>query len=222
MPENLRFTLEFLRDLRAHNDRAWFDQNRQRYDTARANFESLVSELIVLTGGFEDLGSVTPTDCMYRIYRDVRFSPDKTPYKTNMGAVIGKSGRKTIGRSYYIQIGPQGESFIAAGLYMPSKEQLELMRRAIADDASKLRKILNKRDFKRYFSGLEGEQLKTAPQGYRKDHPDIDLLRYKQFLASALLTEAQVLSEDLADYVVGGFKALKPLETYIHEVLGIE
>ncbi len=222
MPENLRFTLDFLRDLRAHNDRAWFDQNRQRYDIARANFETLVAELIILTGSFEDLGSVTPNDCMYRIYRDVRFSPDKTPYKTNMGAVIGKSGRKTIGRSYYVQIGPEGESFIAAGLYMPSKDQLDLMRRAIASDSSPLRKVLNKRDFKRYFGGLEGEQLKTAPQGYAKDHPDIDLLRYKQFLASAPLSEAQVLSDDLADYVVGGFKALKPLETYIHEVLGID
>ncbi|MEO8394498.1 MAG: DUF2461 domain-containing protein, partial [Chloroflexota bacterium] len=168
------------------------------------------------------LGSISADQCIYRIYRDVRFSPDKTPYKTNLGAVIGKGGRKTIGRSYYLQIGPEGESMIAAGLYMPSKEQLELMRRSIADDSSKLRKILNKRDFKRYFSGLEGEMLKTAPQGYRKDHPDIDLLRHKQFLASSPLSEAQVLSEDLADYVVGGFKALKPLETYIHEVLGIE
>jgi uncharacterized protein (TIGR02453 family) len=221
MSENLRYTLDFLRDLRANNDRAWFDQNRQRYDIARGHFEDLVTELIILSGSFEDLGGVTASDCIYRIYRDVRFSPDKTPYKTNLGAVIGKSGRKTIGRSYYIQIGPEGESFIAAGLYMPSKDQLELMRRAIADDSSKLRKILNKRDFKRYFNGLEGEQLKTAPQGYGKDHPDIDLLRYKQFLASAPLSEAQVLSEDLADYVVGGFKALKPLEAYIHEVLGI-
>jgi len=222
MPENLRATLDFLRDLRANNDRAWFDQNRKRYDTARANFEALVAELIILFSSFEDLGTVTPDQCIYRIYRDVRFSPDKTPYKTNLGAVIGKGGRKTIGRSYYIQIGPEGESFIAAGLYMPSKDQLELMRRAIADDSSKLRKILNKHDFKRYFNGLEGEQLKTAPQGYPKDHPDIDLLRYKQFLASSPLSDAQVLSPDLADYVVGGFKALKPLETYIHEVLGIE
>ena len=185
MPANLRDTLDFLRDLRAHNDRAWFDQNRKRYDSARGSFELLVTELIILSGSFEDLGSVTADQCIYRIYRDVRFSPDKTPYKTNMGAVIGKGGRKTVGRSYYLQIGPEGESFIAAGLYMPSKEQLELMRRAIASDSSPLRKILNKRDFKRYFSGLEGEQLKTAPQGYAKDHPDIDLLRYKQFLASA-------------------------------------
>jgi uncharacterized protein (TIGR02453 family) len=222
MPENLRDTVNFLRDLRANNDRAWFEQNRPRWDSARGHFEDFVTELIVRCGDFEDLGSVTANDCMYRIYRDVRFSPDKTPYKTNLGAVIGKGGRKTIGRSYYVQIGPEGESMIAAGLYMPSKEQLEMMRRAIANDSSKLRKVLNKRDFKRYFSGLEGEQLKTAPQGYRKDHPDIDLLRYKQFLASAPLSEAQVLSDELVDYVAGGFKALKPLETYIHEVLGID
>jgi len=222
MPENLRYTLEFLRDLRANNNRPWFEQNRKRYDTARGYLDEFITDLIIQCGQFEDLGSVTADQCIYRIYRDVRFSPDKTPYKTNLGAVIGKGGRKTIGRSYYVQIGPEGESFIAAGLYMPSKEQLEQMRRAIAADSSTLRKILDKRDFKRYFSGLEGEQLKTAPQGYGKDHPDIDLLRYKQFLASSPLSEEQVLSPDLTDYVAEGFKALKPLETYIHEVLGIE
>lgn len=222
MPENLRNTITFLRDLRANNNRGWFEQNRKRYDTARANYADFVTDLIIGFSPVEDLGTVTADDCMYRIYRDVRFSPDKTPYKTNMGAVIGKSGRKTVGRSYYIQIGPEGESFIAAGLYAPSKEELARMRSAIADNSSRLRKILNKRDFKHYFHGLEGEQLKTAPQGYSKDHPDIDLLRYKQFLASAPLSEEQVLSPDLTDFVVGGFKALKPLETYIHEVLGIE
>jgi uncharacterized protein (TIGR02453 family) len=221
MSENLRDTLEFLRDLRANNDRAWFEQNRRRYDIARGHYEAFITDLIAQFSAFEDLDSISADQCIYRIYRDVRFSPDKTPYKTNLGAVIGKGGRKTIGRTYYIQIGPEGESMIAAGLYMPSKEELEKMRRSIADDSSKLRKILNKRDFKRYFNGLEGEMLKTAPQGYRKDHPDIDLLRHKQFLASSPLSEAQVLSPDLVDYVVGGFKALKPLETYIHEVLGI-
>src|SRR5436305_5515767 len=187
MSENLRDTLEFLRDLRANNDRAWFEQNRRRYDIARGHYEAFITDLIAQFSTFEDLGSISADQCIYRIYRDVRFSPDKTPYKTNLGAVIGKGGRKTIGRTYYIQIGPEGESMIAAGLYMPSKEELEKMRRSIADDSSKLRKILNKRDFKRYFNGLEGEMLKTAPQGYRKDHPDIDLLRHKQFLASSPL-----------------------------------
>ena len=222
MPETLRDTIAFLRDLRANNNRAWFKQNRKRYDTARSNYADLITDLIIAFNPFEDLGSVTADDCIYRIYRDVRFSLDKTPYKTNMGAVIGKSGRKTVGRSYYIQIGPEGELFIAAGLYAPSKEELARMRRAIADDSSRLRKILNQRDFKHYFHGLEGAQLKTAPQGYSKDHPNIDLLRYKQFLASAPLSVEQVLSPDLTDYVVEGFKALKPLETYIHEVLDIE
>ena len=129
--ENLRNTIAFLRDLRANNNPAWFEQNRKRYDTARGNYADLVTDLIIAFNPFEDLGSVTADDCIYRIYRDVRFSRDKTPYKTNMGAVIGKSGRKTVGRSYYIQIGPEGESFIAAGLYAPSKEELARMRCAI-------------------------------------------------------------------------------------------
>ncbi len=220
MPQYLQATLDFLRDLRANNDRQWFDQNRKRYEVAKANYESFVTDLIVNFGEYEDLGTVTADECVYRIYRDVRFSRDKTPYKTTMGAVIGNGGRKTIGRSYYIQIGPDGESFIAGGLYMPSSEELDRMRRSIADDSSKLRKILNQRAFKRFFGHLEGEALKTAPQGYSKDHPNIDLLRYKQFLASCTLTEEQVLSEDLTDYAVEAFRALKPFESYIADVLG--
>ncbi len=222
MPESLRVTLDFLRDLRANNNRTWFEQNRKRYEESKRAYEDFIAELIIAFGQYEDLGSVSADQCIYRIFRDVRFSPDKTPYKTNVGAVIGKGGRKSDERSYYIQIGPHGESFIAAGLYMPDKDQLDKMRRAIIDDSAAFRKILNKRDFKRYFGGLEGEQLKTAPQGYTKDHPDIDLLRYKQFLVSHPLTEEMVLSDDLVDHTVTAFKLLTPFVTYIAEALDTE
>src|SRR5690606_9462911 len=125
----------------------------------------------------DDLGGVTPSQCIYRIHRDVRFSPDKTPYKTWFGALLGKEGRKSTGRSYYFQVNPFGESIVAGGLFMTPREDLEKVRRAIAKDSRPLRNILDAASFKRYFGTVTGVQLKTAPKGYAKDHPDVDLLQ---------------------------------------------
>ena len=219
MPENLRDTLVFLSDLRGNNNKQWFDQNRKRYEVAKDRFEVFVTDLISDFGAVEDLGSLSAKDCIYRINRDIRFSRDKTPYKPNMGAVIGRGGRKTIGRSYYVHIEPDGHSLIASGLYMPSSEELDKMRRSIANDSAKFKRIIQKAVFKRYFGGLEGEKLKTAPQGYPKDHPDIELLRFKQYLVSHSLSDQEVLSPDLTTSLVEMFKVMKPFLTYIQMAL---
>ena len=219
MPENLRDTLVFLRELRVNNNRSWFEANRRRYEPARAHFEGFVAELIAGFGDVEDLGSVTVKECVYRINRDIRFSPDKSPYKSTMSAVIGREGRKSTGRSYYVQIAPDGESLLAGGLYQPSTQELDRMRRSIADDSTAFRKIVNKRDFKQFFGELDGERLKTAPQGYRKDHPDIDLLRLKQFLAEHSFSNEEVLADDLAAQIIAMCEAMKPFLTYIQTAL---
>lgn len=219
MPESLQVTLDFLRDLRANNSKAWFDQNRKRYDAARGHFETFITDLIIGVGEIDDLGSVTVKDCIYRINRDIRFSPDKSPYKTNMGAVIGKGGRKSGVRSYYVQIEPNGQSMVAGGLYMPSTEQLDKMRRTIARDAAPLKKILNKTDFKRSYGSLSGESLKTAPQGYSKDHPEIELLRFKQFLAFRMFSDEEILASDVAEQIVALCKTMKPLLVYLESVV---
>src|SRR5215470_17521502 len=127
MPENLQATLEFLRDLRANNNKPWFDANRKRYDAARAAFETFVAEVISGITAFDDLGSLMPKDCIYRINRDIRFSMDKTPYKTNMGAVIVRGGRNSGVRSYYVQSEPDEQAGNTGGLYIPSNEQLDKM-----------------------------------------------------------------------------------------------
>lgn len=218
MPEILRDTLDFLRDLGGNNNKAWFDQHRKQYDAARGHFEAFVSELIMALSDIEDLGGVTAKDCIFRINRDIRFSPDKTPYKTNMGAVIGQGGRKATGRSYYVQVAPDG-SMLAGGLHSPSSQELEKVRRRIASDSQKFKKTIRSGDFTRYFGSLQGDSLKTAPQGYPKDHPDIELLRMKQFLAEHDFSDKDVLSPSLAPEIVAMCKAMQPFLTFIESAL---
>ncbi len=220
MPQNLQFTLDFLEELRFNNNKTWFDENRKRYDQARSYFEELITDVIQHFAPVEDLGKTTAKDCIFRINRDVRFSKDKTPYKMNMGALIGKGGRKTSERSYYINIEP-GNSFIAGGVYAPMPEHTKAIRAAIdSDNGKKLTAIVNHADFKKYFGVIEGESLKTAPKGYAGDHPAIELLKRKQFLASHKLDDADVLQEDFAAHVIAVCKALKPFERYFNDITG--
>lgn len=219
MPASLQHTLDFLRDLRDNNNREWFNQNRSRYEAARTAFEDFIGELIQRFDAVDDLGSLSPEQTMYRINRDVRFSPDKSPYKIAMGALLGKDGRKTMGRAYYFQAQPDGNSMVAGGIYMTFPAQLDKIRAVIAEDSKPLRKLLEAKDFKHYFGKMEGEQLKTAPKGYAKDHPDIDLLRYKQFLAYHPLSDQELLRDDLVDYVLDVCRAMKPFNVYIHSLV---
>ena len=213
MPANLQIALAFLEDLKFNNSREWFNANRKRYDESRAAFEALVADVMGRFAPIEDLGKTTAKDCIFRINRDVRFTKDKSPYKTNLGALIGDGGRKATGRSYYINLEP-GETFVAGGVYDPQPETLKQIRAAIAEKPNQLRKIITDKDFVRYFGELRGESLKTAPKGYANDHPAIDLLKRKQFLALHLLSDADVLKDDFAAHILEVCKALKPFEGY--------
>jgi uncharacterized protein (TIGR02453 family) len=219
MPANLQHTLDFLRDLKENNNRPWFQENRARYEVARAAFEEFVADLIDRLHTIDDLGSLHPEDTMYRINRDVRFSPDKSPYKTAMGALIGKGGRKTMGHAYYFQVEPNNHSLLAGGMYMVFPAQLDKIRATIAEDSTPLRNILETASFKRYFGQMTGEQLKTTPKGYPKDHPDIDLLRYKQFMADHPISDQELLRDDLADHALEVCKAMKPFNLYIYKLV---
>ena len=220
MPAYLQETLDFLRDLRGHNNRDWFHANRASYDRARGDFESLTVELISRFGEVDDLGSLAPEQAMFRIHRDVRFSADKSPYKTNMGALLGKQGRKTTGRANYFQIEPDGGSLAAGGLFMVSPQGLETVRQAIARDDQPLRSLIAADSFKQYFGQISGEQVKTAPRGYSPDLPAIDLLRHKRFEAVHPLSDQQVLADDLVAYLLDVFRALKPFTAYFADLLG--
>jgi uncharacterized protein (TIGR02453 family) len=218
MPQNLQQTLDFLTDLRFNNHKSWFDENRPRYEKAKRAFEELVTDVMRQFAPVDDLGDTTLKACVYRINRDVRFSKDKTPYKPWMAALVARDGRKSTGRAYYIQIQP-GESMIAGGEYMPSPDNLKAIRRYIAAHGDQLRQILASESFVKYFGAMEGERLKTAPKGYSMDHPYIDLLQYKQFLAAHPLTDEQVLSDDLSAYIIEVCQALKPFVGYLVDAL---
>lgn len=209
--------LAFLRELEGHNDREWFEANRLRYEAARAVFLDLVGDLIDAFGPVDDLGGVTVKECVFRINRDVRFSKDKSPYKTVMSAVLGRGGRKSGVRSYYFHIESKGRSFLAGGLYAPSAAELGAVRQALADDARAFKKVIRAPAFVGAFGGLGGDSLKVAPLGYPKDHPDIELLRKKQFLVMHRLTDEEVLSEGLIPNALAVYRAMKPFLLYLEE-----
>ena len=217
--KGLATTLDFLRKLREHNDRGWFLANRARYEEARAAYETVVAELVSRFDAVDGIRCAAPKDCMFRINRDVRFSADKSPYKTGMGALLGPAGRKSSVRAYYFHVEPDGESMLAGGLYAPSASELAKVRAAIGEDAGPLEKIIGAAGFKRLFGGISGDSLKTAPQGYPRDHSAIELLRKKQFIAIHALSDADVVSPGLVPEALKTFKAMRPFLEYLEAIL---
>jgi len=216
---DLKPVLDFLRGLREHNNKAWFEEHRAAYEAASVNFENFVDQLISKYGKIENLGGITAKDCIMRIYRDVRFSKDKSPYKTNMSATIAPGGKKSTDLGYYLHIQPHDETLIAGGLYMPTPEQLSRFRTAIDRDASPFRAIIEDTEFKKYFGRLEGEKVKTVPQGYGREHPEIELLRFKQVVVTHHLSDETVLSSGFSTQVINTFKAMKPFLDYLNALL---
>ncbi|MCR9142836.1 MAG: DUF2461 domain-containing protein [bacterium] len=215
-----RATLDFFKQLKRNNHKEWFHEHRPQYEAALADFTNHVSTLIQGARKIEpDLGPLPPKDAIFRIFRDVRFAKDKTPYKSHFGAFIAPGGRKGNRAGYYVHIEPGGESMIAGGVYMPPGPQLLKIRTAIAADSAPLRKILKSAKFKRSFGEFTGERLKTIPRGFAKDHPDQDLLKLKSFIVWRKLPDAAVLQADLAKVTLADFKILKPLTAYLNSAL---
>jgi uncharacterized protein (TIGR02453 family) len=217
--ENLKNTLTYLRDLRENNNKAWFDNHRDQYDQAREAFESLIDYLIAKISLVQDMQGISARDCIFRINRDIRFSRDKSPYKWHMSADIAPGGRRSGNLGYYIHIAADDESLIAGGLYMPTFAQLTKFRESMAQDATPLRQITRAKPFVRYFGAIEGERLRTAPQGYGRDHPEIDLLRLKQVMVVHRLTDKQVLARNLPTQAIAVMKAMKPFNDYLNSIL---
>jgi uncharacterized protein (TIGR02453 family) len=217
---SLHRTLDFLRDLAANNNREWFNDNRRRYEEARAAFEALIDAVFVGFDQVDTFRPMTAKDVIHRINRDVRFSADKSPYNTAMSAVIGPDGRKSLSRLYYIRLEPGDQTITASGAISLSAQELQDIREAIMQDAQPLRAITEAATFQQHFGSLIGEQLKTAPKGFPKDHPDIDLLRYKEFMAQRRFTDDDVVRPDFAEQIIVTCQALKPLTMYFYELLG--
>jgi uncharacterized protein (TIGR02453 family) len=217
---DLKPVLDFLGDLEQHNERPWFDQHRADYELARVRFGNFVDDLLLAYGGMEDFGYITAKDCVMRIYRDTRFSKDKSPYRTSMAAMLAPGGKKSTRQGYYIHIQPHDQSMIAGGLYMPSPEQLARFRMAIDRDAGPFKAVLQAKEFKKYFGTLEGEKVKTTPKGYSREHPELDLLRFKQVVVIHRLPDEAVLSSEFGAHTISVFQAMKPFLDTLNGILG--
>ncbi|SRR6266496_3108351 len=213
---DLKPMFDFLTALKEHNDKPWFEEHRADYELARERFESFVDQLIAAYGAIEDLGGITAKDCVMRIYRDTRFSKDKSPYKTNMSATIAPGGKKSTRLGYHLHLQPGDESLIAGGLYMPSPEQLARFRKVMDRDAAPFKAILDDKEFKKYFGTLQGEKVKTVPQGYSSEHPEIELLRFKQAVVVHRLDDKTVLSPRFGTHAIQVFTAMKPFLDYLN------
>lgn len=210
--------LEFLKTLKANNNRDWFTENKSLYQQHHEATIAFADELLSEMNKHDNIETESGKKSLFRIYRDVRFSKDKSPYKTHWGGGFKRATNQLRG-GYYFHIEPNGKSFVGGGFWAPNKEDLLRIREDIATDASELREILSHPDFVNTFGELGGEQLKTAPKGFDKDHPDVDLLRYKQFIFGANFSDKEVLSGDYLHTVNETFKKMRPFFDYMSEVL---
>lgn len=212
--------LKFLQSIAKNNNREWFEVNKPKYLEAKLQFEDFLEGLHKELLKFDDsLAGLNPRKLGFRIYRDVRFSKDKRPYKVNMGAGFSAHGKMEQEPGYYLHLEPK-KSFVAGGIYMPDAEKLAKIRQEIDYNTKDFLKILNDKKFKGYFKALgDFDKLKTAPKGYPKDHPHIDLLRHRSFIVSHNFTDTQVTSKDFVKNVAIVCKTLKPLNDYLKEAI---
>ncbi|MBC5772914.1 DUF2461 domain-containing protein [Pontibacter sp. KCTC 32443] len=209
-------TLQFLRDLARNNTREWFAENKPRYEKARKNYLDFLDEMLKEMARFEPVANAqTGKDLVFRIYRDVRFSNDKRPYKDHFGAYVADGGRKSILPGYYLHLAGNNNSFLAGGLWMPPADYLKAVRQEIDYNLHEFKAIVEATAFKKKFGDLQGEQLKTTPKGYEKENPAIEYLRFKSWNAVMPLTDKQVLSNDFMAVVMDGFKSLKPFNDFL-------
>jgi uncharacterized protein (TIGR02453 family) len=211
-------SINFLKKLKKNNNRDWFTENKAQYTTQHDHMISFADALLSKMNKHDTIETVSGKKSLYRIYRDVRFSKDKSPYKSNWSGGFQRATKNLRG-GYYFHIEPEGKSFVGGGFWGPNKEDLQRIREDIAIDAAELRAILSSSDLVNTFGGLQGDQLKTSPKGFDKGHPDVDLLRFKQFVLTKSFTDEEVISPDFAENVSATFKKMRPFFDYMSEVL---
>lgn len=215
-------TIKFLKDLKKNNNKPWFDANRGKYEDAKKDFGEFIQSVIDRhsknDGSIKELKA---KDCLFRINRDIRFSKDKTPYKTNMGASINRGGKKSIFAGYYFHLEP-GESFAGGGIWIPMPPELKKVRQEIDYNLDEFKKIITSKKFRSVYGELykgEDVSLSKVPQGFEKDNPAGDYLKLKSFLAMKKFKEADIASKDLEKQVLEAFNALQPLVEFINKAL---
>lgn len=209
-------TFDFIKKLTKNNNREWFNENKNLYTESQQNVISFLEELINEMGEFdEELAKLDPKKALFRIYRDTRFSKDKIPYKTNFGASLGM-GKGSQKGGYYLHIEP-GKSFLAGGIYMPESSVLKEVRKEISLYGDDFIKIINNKDFKKYFPELDqDDKLKKVPQGFEKEDPMGEYLKLKSFIVVYNLKDEEVLDENAPKNMSEIFKVMKPFNDFLN------
>ncbi len=213
-------TLKFLNALKKNNNKPWFDAHRGQYETAKEDFLFLVGSMIKYIAVFDTpIGNLSTKECIFRINRDVRFSKDKSPYKSNMAGYFNQGGKKSNGAGYYLHIEP-GKSFAAGGIWMPEPAVLAEIRQEIDYSFEEWKKMISAPFFKKIFTdGVQGERLTRPPKGYDPDNPAIDFLKMKNFYVMIPLTDKNLQSVTFPKDLAKSFKAMKPLIDFINRAV---
>jgi uncharacterized protein (TIGR02453 family) len=212
-------TIQFLKNLRKNNRKEWFNVNRSKYEDAKKDVENLSAEIIKrLSRTDETIAHLQPKDCMFRINRDIRFSKDKSPYKTNMGVYFSKGGKKGVNAGYYFHVEP-GSSFVAGGMWMPMPPELKKVRQEIDYNWDEFEKIISHKKFRSVFGNLDRSSeyiLSRPPKGYEDDNPAVEFLKLKSYIATTKISDTDLFSKDLVKKVVGHFELIKPLIDFLN------
>lgn len=216
-------TLTFLKQLTKNNNKPWFENHRKDWEAAKADFIQFTGQLISGVAKFDStVAQLVPAKCIFRINRDVRFSKNKAPYKTNMGASFNKGGKKIMTGGYYFHLEPGNKSFVAGGIYMPEPANLVKVRQEVDYNWPAFKKIITQKTFKTFFGDLskEGEMsLSRPPKGYDAGNPAIDYLKLKSFIVSAPIKDAELTTNQLIKQTIAAYKAMYPLITFVNTAI---
>lgn len=215
----MRPYLTFLKSLKANNSKEWMDENKKYYQDTKAEFLEDVAVMLKGISEWEpEMLVFQPKDCVFRQNRDVRFSANKMPYKTNFAAYFSPKGKKSEGPGYYLHMS-SGDSFFGGGIYMPMSESLKKIRTEIDYSGSELEKIESNQDFKSVFGKIDGEKLKTSPRDYDADHQYIEYLRLKSFTVHSPISDKDINSGNYINLALDGFRKMKPLQDFLTKAL---
>lgn len=209
-----REVFSFFKRLSKNNNRDWFNENKPEFKELEKEVKQFYNQLYERLNVHDEIDKLK----IFRIYRDVRFSKDKTPYKTHFGGSFHRKKPELRG-GYYLHIQPNDESFIATGFWEPHKDDLFRIRKEFEMDASEMRTIMNDKKFKSVWGDLVGDELKTAPKGFDKEHENIDLIKKKMYIFTRKFTDKEVSSQEFLDIVDESFKAIRPFFNYMSDVL---
>jgi uncharacterized protein (TIGR02453 family) len=213
-------TIHFLEQIAINNNKPWFDEHRNEYLSVKSDFEQLAAAVLVGMGDFDPVfNELQAKDCTMRIFRDVRFSKDKTPYKTNLGAGFSNGGKSFPGAGYYLHIQPGGYSFAGGGMWQPESPKLKAIRQEIDYNFGEFSKIINDKHFKKMFGEIEGDKLVKLPKGYTEDNPAIEYLKLKSFTVGCKIPDTDLNKKGLDKKVTEAFFVMKPFVDFLNRAV---